>query len=864
LKLLYLFLVFLLSFSAHAEYDISACSKLKGGKDNQTILVYVNGINTTKLEAQSSLIGICDTLYNSGLRNLSVALYHNPKNAIDAAPFSADDFGELKIQAILSDDAINGARNLPAPFAQYDQWSEFQKYYWRLGEAYNNYTTNFASRNAIAYSAGADAGSVNIDAVVNMLQDKISDYIINKNKKIILLAHSQGNFVTEAAFARLFNSSSNNSSFSNLKYSKEEYKKILANIKFVGIAPVSYTVPGGKYILATQDLAVNALLSSPKPTSKLKYFTSLNPNIQFCVQANVSYCQSYEVPVISTWEALKAALNDNKTAHSMNIFYNSDTYRDLITKKPVRLLIKEKVWDANVSVLDVSISRKSSSLLQRSLYSAFSLFGMGEAIAQVSSLHWYINESYTIKVTGAGFVGNEDVEVDGSTCLASSIRRGNDYFTKDCTGGNVAGDAKRIRVHDTFGLGIETPAAFQTMSLRGPILAPNSPTLADLGSGSVRVTWGAVAGVTSYEVYRGATMVRTVAADTLTITDTGLTAGVSACYTIRAIANGAASQSSSNACITPAAPAVKCSGLWTAGQYNLGQTEQQTQACAAGYTGSKVLTHTCQAGTAGSAVGAWGTTSMQDNCVVVAPVSCLGSWSSTRYNVGQVEEQFANTCPAGSQGQVRTFHTCLAGGSWSANAQSDNCVAVLVAPTGLSASSVSAAQNGVAGIRLVWTAVSGATRYYITRNGSANYSSQVGTNWTDPNAIAGVQYCYTINAFSSFNNSQSAESSQVCTTYQPTQVSVSPPTNVAAARYTTGGRKDILLTWTPPSPAPDSYQVFRRDRSGMLAPLGGTETSFFDRYELNLTSGISYCYFIRSEKGGIISTESNEACSLAP
>lgn len=474
----------------------------------------------------------------------------------------------------------------------------------------------------------------------------------------------------------------------------------------------------------------------------------------------------------------------------------------------------------------------------------------------------YVNSSYTVRVEGTGFDGKEAVSVEGSTCNMSTIQRGNGYFTQSCNGGSVAGDANKIRVYDIqYDFNIAIPAAYQTMSLRGPILAPNAPTLADLGSsGSVRVTWGAVAGATSYEVYRGGVLIKTVAADTLTFTDKGLTTGVSACYRIRAIASDTASSSSGEACITPASPAVKCSGQWTTGQYNLGQTEQQTQACSTGYTGSKVLTHTCQAGAAGG--GTWSATTTQDNCVAIAPVTCLGTWSSARYNVGQVEEQFANTCPAGSQGQVRTFHTCQAGGSWGANAQSDTCVATLAEPTNLSLSSVSQ------GMQLTWTAVSGATSYIVYRGSptTSQISTPTGTSYIDALAVNGTNYCYQVAAYSNLNgaNTTSPKSAMTCATYSSGQVAVNPPTGLVASQYTTGGRKDIRLTWTPPSPAPDSYYVFRRDRSGMLAPLGGSDTSFFDRYELNLTSGISYCYYIRAEKGGVTSADSNEACAIAP
>lgn len=796
---------------------------------SNTTIVFINGIHNDKKQACASSDRLIATLKLEGLNigNYNFDYIHNPTK------WNALDIAELTVQSRISAQAAQNIKPLG-----YELLANPNKYYSELGRLYKQKI--FLNENKFHPIWGT----------TRKVLDTITTLALSQ--KVIIVAHSQGNFFAEAVYGILVNDASEGDPFAI---------SVLQNIRIVGAGVVAQTSPHRKWISSTEDIALYNMIS----LGRLYNFTY---NI---LDRNRTPCIGFDCGKNIIWTSIdifahgfnEIYTNAGVVAQEGGLRFSQIVYRMVLSSINELSVLPKKQYTATITPKTPTPSPVTG-YFDKTMIRALALLGIKDATAQ-STLFWYVNQTYTIKITGSGFDGKEDVEVVGSMCDSSSIQQGNGYFTKDCTGGNVAGDGNRIRTYDTtYGIEIEAPVAYQTMSLRGPILAPNAPSLADLGSGSVRVTWGAVAGVTSYEVYRGATLVRTVASDTLTITDTGLTAGISACYTIRAIANGAASQSSSNACITPAAPAVKCSGQWTTGQYNLGQTEQQTQACAAGYTGSKVLTHTCQAGTAGSAVGAWSAASTQDNCVVIAPVTCLGSWSSTRYNVGQIEEQFANTCPAGSQGQVRTFHTCQTGGSWSANAQSDNCVAVLVAPTGLSASSVSAAQNGVAGIRLVWTAVSGATRYYITRNGSANYSSQVGTNWTDPNVAAGVQYCYTINAFSSVNNSRSAESSQVCTAYQPTQVSVSPPTNVAAAQYIFNGRKAIRLTWNAASPVPDSYLVFRRDRSGMLAPIGGADTSFVDWPELNLTSGISYCYFLRADKGGITSLESNEACSIAP
>jgi hypothetical protein len=641
------------------------------------------------------------------------------------------------------------------------------------------------------------------------------DNFISSGHQVIVVAHSQGNYFAEAADALLRNG---RSAAANKVWDD--------NLRFVGAGSVAASTPNSRYVTLVEDKAVFA----HRVLNKSKINFTVLPNNEILCPGDVNT----RTDCVIDKEGIDLEV------HDFIKIYLSYRHLGIISGKTIAQII---VGYINESFDELTISLNAAPEVPTPPALTF----VSKTSSSIS-LQWTVPANATDYVlTRSGTSSNRT----GSSIVDYSLLPNTtySYSIKAC---NVAGCSSESNI-----VNVTTDAV--------ALLAPTPPTLTlvSKSSSSVSLQWNVPATATYFVLNRSGTVTNRTGSS---FVDIGLSSATAYSYSLQACnATGCSGSSNIQNVTTDAAAVVaRCTGQWTTGQYNIGQAEQQTQACSVGYTGNIFLSHTCQAGTAGSTTGIWGVTNTQNNCVVAPPVTCLGTWSTIRYAVGQTEEQFSNSCPAGTQGQVRTFHTCQASGSWSANAQSDSCVATLVAPTGLSASSVSAAQNGVAGIRLVWTAVSGATRYYITRNGSANYSSQVGTNWTDPNAIAGVQYCYTVNAFSSFNNGTSAESSQVCTTYQPTQVSVSPPTNVAAARYTTGGRKDILLTWTPPSPAPDSYQVFRRDRSGMLAPLGGADTSFLDRYELNLTSGISYCYFIRSEKGGVISTESNEACSLAP
>jgi hypothetical protein len=247
-----------------------------------------------------------------------------------------------------------------------------------------------------------------------------------------------------------------------------------------------------------------------------------------------------------------------------------------------------------------------------------------------------------------------------------------------------------------------------------------------------------------------------------------------------------------------------------------------------------------------------------ETCVTPTEQQCQGQWNAgLKFTVGQIEERYLNTCPAGTRGQVRYWHTCLSGGLWSADAQSDNCTVYLVPPSNLSVSNTSG------GVQVTWTFSPGATYYYINRGGYS-YTGTSATSFVDQNVTDGGYYCYSVKAYSSYNGEQYSDmSSENCVTYRSGQPSISPPSNVRAAQYFSNGRKGIILTWAPAAGA-KSYYVYRYDRTGIFAPLSGSDTSFIDWSEMSQVSGISYCYYIRSSNGSSMSTASNDTCSIAP
>ena len=85
-----------------------------------------------------------------------------------------------------------------------------------------------------------------------------------------------------------------------------------------------------------------------------------------------------------------------------------------------------------------------------------------------------------------------------------------------------------------------------------PTLAAPTGLTATAGNAQVALTWTAVTGATSYNVYSGATLLGSVA--TTSYTNTGLTNGTAYSYTVTAVVNSVASPASSSVTATPTAP----------------------------------------------------------------------------------------------------------------------------------------------------------------------------------------------------------------------------------------------------------------------------------------------------------------------
>lgn len=875
----------------------------------KTYLYYINGANEV-IESHSlkGAFAFTDALKNNNIiTNSNGVGIIEPQNIRYIRNFGASSFG-ASYQIFLSDNSLADKKvNLDG--------SDLTDYYLDLAETYSLVTLidrecislpSFpkiipAVRGAGIISNGCESVTQTADLTLSMYKE-MKD-LLSRGDSVIIVGHGQGNLYIEAVSALLF-------------ADKKATYDLNKQYRVISVASIAATTFSGSYINISQDETIYSHLV------KIPRF------VWRPMKANYDACDFFCIVAPDTTDALDKSTNGLFAHGAKEIYFNKDlsfwskdrSYQISPDKLIAKLVLKSwfSIKLANGSKKTQKINFNSPNTPPQKTSASIQKTTSNELFTTIAS-------TYTVRVEGTGFDGNEAVSITGSTCDIATIKRGDGYFTETCKAGSEAGNDYKIRVFDTtYDLDIDVPAEYLYMSLRGVVLAPTAPTLTDMGNGTIRVSWSAVSGATSYIVSKGTQLKATLGAETQ-LDMPNNAAGSTACFRVRAITNGLMSANSAETCLT--LDAKTCTGKWNSGYFNIGEYESTTQSCAAGYTGNKTLSHTCQDDPQSSTYGMWSNDTVQDNCVKSAitcqgawtttkylvdqietkteactggqtgnivtshtcrtnstwtptsinntcacpagkvllngvcstplPTTCTGSWHAQSYAIGAVEDQYANSCPAGTTGQVRQFHTCLTGGIWSAIANSDNCTAVLVAPTGLNISSVTG------GIQITWTAVSGATKYLITRDGDTTYSSVSSTNYVDPNSGTGINRCYKIAAFSSFNNSTSPNSVEVCASHENDSISISPPSNVVASQYISNGRKAIRLTWNSASGA-DSYYIYRRDRAGIFAPVSGQDTSFVDWPEFSLTSGISYCYFIRSIKNGVVSLESNEACAIAP
>lgn len=166
-------------------------------------------------------------------------------------------------------------------------------------------------------------------------------------------------------------------------------------------------------------------------------------------------------------------------------------------------------------------------------------------------------------------------------------------------------------------------------------------------------------------------------------------------------------------------------------------------------------------------------------------------------------------------------------------------------------SSVTAAQTGSGEVRIDWSAVPGATGYFLGRSvapGGFNTLCQLcptETNYLDTAVTAGAKHIYTVAAITPFGTSKKTRSNEVTPTSGKTGVvgADAAPKGVSDVKATVVSPTSVRLTWLP-GMGTTSFRIRRTVGSTtaqLIATLVGTVSSYLDHLPAGgLVGGIVY------------------------
>ncbi|HEV7203265.1 MAG TPA: hypothetical protein VGN18_01575 [Jatrophihabitans sp.] len=327
-----------------------------------------------------------------------------------------------------------------------------------------------------------------------------------------------------------------------------------------------------------------------------------------------------------------------------------------------------------------------------------------------------------------------------------------------------------------------TPSATVTATPVAPPLSTPTGVRATPGDGQVSVSWDPVGGATSYRVYRGATLVGSPTATTLT--NTGLINGTTYSFTVVAVSAASSSAASAPVSATPAAAA---------------------PGAPTGLTG--------QAGDTTAAL-TW------------APVTGATSYRVYRGGVLRTTvgpTSYTDTGLTNGTAYAYTV-TAIKSGVESAASSAVSVTPVAVVP-GTPAGVVAA--PGDAQVTLTWNASANAASYRVYRDGLL-VASPTGLTLTDTGLTNGTAYAYTVVAV----NGTAVSAASAPATATPMAPAPAAPTGLVA----TAGNGAVTLNWTAVSGA-TSYRVYR---GGTL--VGSPSASSYA--DTGLVNGTTYSYSV--------------------
>jgi hypothetical protein len=342
-------------------------------------------------------------------------------------------------------------------------------------------------------------------------------------------------------------------------------------------------------------------------------------------------------------------------------------------------------------------------------------------------------------------------------------------------------------------------AKLLTTRRAGPALpVPNAPTVNATtgGTTTLNLSWTNTSGTHQVRVYRGATLLATLAAGSTSYQATGLTANTAYSFTLRyfnGTTEGASSAATSRMTAPNAPSIVSATGISTS-TVRVTWTNAHGDVSTVGYTSN---------GTSFATVGA-GVTQMDR--------TGLSQGTTWGYYVAHMNAE----------------------GTLSSNSATLNATTLLNPPTNLTFVSSTATA-----ITMQWTNGSSSHQTRVYRGGTLVTTLSVGTTqYTDSGLTSGTSYSYTVRHLNSDGTESAASNTLSAST------TVSAPSSLTA---TPTGPSSISLSWTNGTP---SYQTEVYRDGNLIATVSAGATSF---NSTSLLANTQYSYQIRHTNGTITS-----------
>ena len=348
-----------------------------------TRVVFLNGIDGSPEKSIASKKKIVDIVKAAGFGD-KFDIDNNIRYIYNSGDGSASDKDELLWQAKLSQQALLSARvTLPSALAG------SPAYIAALGRIYYEGIRDKSSPITNWYNwVYADEDESHVYATTRVVAASIDDYL-NAGHKVIIVAHSQGNFYAESANAYL-------------RHGKTaiELKKYDDNLRFVGAASVAASTPNGRYVSLEEDIALN-----------LHRDTTIGYSPFVMLARNANICQ------YTTLLAYSACIAD----YQYNIDVVIHGFLEIYTSILIDLSRNRSMVDILVGFINTSFDEMAAPPQPVA------------TVTNITPLTATVNTATVFTVTGTNLPSTAVINVAGATCLNPVIISATTSFTQTCT-----------------------------------------------------------------------------------------------------------------------------------------------------------------------------------------------------------------------------------------------------------------------------------------------------------------------------------------------------------------------------------------------------------------------------------------------